>query len=590
MQFYFHYSSSAQTVGGVSTNYISNTLASFQSVKNHDSKTAGQPKVQLDFYVYPPFAGQVRLSGAWQVIVFANSSALHPAGWNLEFWEKSASGSIVWDSGSLNPTVLGGPSGNNGYIDVPIYGYTLTSSNLTRTFASGDVLETEVSINTGSTVPVSIWYDSPHEPSGMMLPSNDYMLISGISTRDANGTLRSVFFTFWSAGQRSVTLENPVTDPFGGYDISSELISIKGPTGNYAITNQTMQKTSGTPQSFTSSFSYTFQYTSDSPRGNYTVTVLALDNNAVNQFASTGRYSPFAELTSTSFSIGLQYPVRVKVMDTHSATLPGARVAFLSGTVEYAGGLTDADGVFRVSIFSGDFTVRVWWEGVPVLSQNVTVRGITNLNVTSAVYYPTITVVTDLKAPLAGALVFLHFPNGSATLLPYTTDSKGSFSLRQQPQGNYSLLVLFEGVKVAETVVDVSSDGPYVTTTNVFRLAVTVKDGGGSPLDGAGVLVSSPRAANGGAIGYLTTGPSGEANFSLPVGSYTITAEYQGVYFLSPFSNSTSLPVNLNSDKSIVIVMKNLPPPIFSTLGFQLILVAAVVIGLAVFIFIRRTR
>ena len=587
LQFYFHYGSSAQTVAGVSTNYIANTLATFQNVKNHDSKASGQPKVQVDFYLYPPFAGQVRLSGEWQVIVFANSSALHPAIWNLEFWEKSSSGSIVWDSGAITPTVLGGPSGNNGYIDVPIYGYTLTTTNMTHAFQIANTLEVEISINTGSTVPLSVWYDSSHEPSRMILPSNDYMLISGISTKDANGTLRTVFFTFWSAAQRSVTVGTLSTDPFGGYDISSELVSIRGPTGSYAVTNQTMQKTSGTMQSFGSSFSYNFQYDSTAPRGNYTVTVLALDNNAVNQLASTASYYPFAQLASLVFSIGLQYPVHVRVMDAHGAALQGARVGFFSGQIEYASGLTSTNGTYGVSLFTGDFTVRVWWESVPVLSQNVTVKGITSLNLTTAVFYPTFRFVTDVKTPLAGALVFLRFPNGSATLLPYTTDSQGSFSLKQQPQGNYSMLVLFQGVNVAETAVGVSSDGPFVLTTKVFLLTVIVKDGGGSPLNGSSVLVSSPGRANGGADGYLLTGTKGEANFSLAEGSYTVTAEYHGVYFLSPITSTTGVQVTLNTDRSLVMTMKNLPPPFWLTLGFQL-LIAAIVIILAIFLLFRR--
>src|SRR5439155_9572664 len=228
----------------------------------------------------------------------------------------------------------------------------------------------------------------------MILPSNDYMLISGISTKDANGTLRTVFFTFWSAAQRSVTVGTLSTDPFGGYDISSELVSIRGPTGSYAVTNQTMQKTSGTMQSFGSSFSYNFQYDSTAPRGNYTVTVLALDNNAVNQLASTASYYPFAQLASLVFSIGLQYPVHVRVMDAHGAALQGARVGFFSGQIEYASGLTSTNGTYGVSLFTGDFTVRVWWESVPVLSQNVTVKGITSLNLTTAVFYPTFRFVT----------------------------------------------------------------------------------------------------------------------------------------------------------------------------------------------------
>ncbi len=589
LTFYFHYASSAQTAGGVSTNYLADTSATFQNVKNHDTKAVGQPKIQVDFYVYPALAGQVQLTGDWQVIIFANSTALHPATWNLEFWEKSPSGTIVWDSGALTPTVVGGPSGNNGHIDVPVYGYTLTAAGLTHTFSAGDTLEVEVTVNTGATVPLSVWYDSAQQPSRMILPSNDYMLISGISTEDANGTARTVFFTFWRASQRNVTILASVTDPLGGYDIHSVLVSIKDPTGSYVVTNQTMQKVLGTSLSFDNRYSYTFHYDSHAPRGNYSLTILALDNNAQNQFVKTGSYYPYAQLATSMFSIGIQYPVHVNVVDTHKVPLKEAKVAFFSGQVQYAAGYTGSNGTYNVTLFSGDFTVKVWWEGVQVLSQNVTVKGITRLDLTAAVYYPTFEFVDDVGKPVAGALVFMHFPNGSAPVLPYTAGAQGSFALTQQPKGTYSMVVLFEGVEVADTSVPVASDGPFTISTRVFQLRVTVEDSGSSPLNGTSVLVSSPGKANGGAYGFLLTGTKGEANFSLPEGTYVVTAEFHGVYLLSPFSNRTRVAVTLDHDTQLLIRMKNLPPPVWLTLGFQLV-AAIVVVAIAVGLYVLLSR
>ncbi len=591
MTLFLHYASTAASPGGVSTSYLADTSATFQNVKNHDSKTTGQPKIQLDWYVSPDFAGQVSLSGEWQVVVFANSTSLHPATWGLEFWEKSPSGSVVWDSGSLTPGVLGGPSGNNGYIDAPLYGYTLSVPSLSHVFVAGDTLEVEITINTGATVPLSVWYDSSQEPSRMVLPSSNYLHISGIATKDANGTLRTVFFTFWAPNQRSVTVQTLVTDPFGGYDINSVAVSIKDPTGVWVISNQTMSEVSGNQFSFNSTYSYSFQFSSDAPRGNYSVTVMALDNNAQTQFAQSGTYQPYGDVSSASFSVGLEYPVHVHVMDTHGAPLGGAKVVFFSGDVEYATGLTVENGTYSVTLFAGGFTVEVWWEGVPVLAENVTIKGAASLSLTALVYYPTFRFVDDTQRPVAGALVFVHFPNGSATILPYTAGSDGSVSLSQQPRGNYTMLILFEGVEVADTSVQVISDGPFVVNTKVYQLGVTVEDSSGSPLNGSSVLVSSPGKANGGAYGYLLTSKSGQVNFSLPEGSYVVTAEYHGVYLLSPFSNRTSIATNLNHDTSLLIEMKNLPPPVWLTLGFQLVLILVLAAaGVALYAYARRRR
>jgi hypothetical protein len=589
---FFHYAASAESAGGVSTNYLASTAAAFQNVKNHDVKAVGQPKLKIDFYTFPAFAGPVHLSANWQVVIFANSTALHPATWNLEFWEKSSVGTIMWDSGALSPSVLGGPSGNSGYVDAPIYGYTLTASNLNHTFASGDTLEVEITVNAGATVPLSLWYDSAQQPSSMILPSSDYMRISGVSTSDANGTLRTVFFTFWSADQRNVTIRTAVKDPFGGYDIHDVLVSVEDPAGAWLVSNSSMKQIAGTAFSYNSSYSYSLAYASGSSMGNYTVYVMALDNNADNQFMHTGSYFPFADVMSTQFSIGIQYPVHVRVVDMHEVPLVGAKISFFSGNVEYAAGVSGRDGTYNVTLFTGDFVAQVSWEGVIVLDQNVSIRGATTVTLTAAVYYPTFRFVDDANHPLAGALVFVHFPNGSASLLPYTTDSQAMFILSQQPKGNYIALVLFEGVAVADTSVRVLSDGPFVVPTTVFQLRVTVEDRSGAPLNDSSVLVSSPGKANGGPYGFLLTGKNGEANFSLPVGNYVVTAEYHGEYLLSGFSNRTSIDITLNHDLPLVIKMTNLPPPIWLTLGFQLVVaVVLVAVSLSLYILLgRRNR
>jgi hypothetical protein len=72
-----------------------NTVFTFQGGSQNFYKATGQPKISEDFYLYPPFAGNVTLSGNWVVTIFANSTSLHPATWNVEFWEKAQNGSII---------------------------------------------------------------------------------------------------------------------------------------------------------------------------------------------------------------------------------------------------------------------------------------------------------------------------------------------------------------------------------------------------------------------------------------------------------------------------------------------------------------
>ena len=134
--FYLHYSSAPVYVGGTMSHYIMNTTTLFQATNNSVLKEVGQPKIEVDFYGYPGLAGPVTFDGTWQIIIWANASALKPAGWNLEFWEVTPGGSVIWDSNGVAPIVVGGPGTNNGYLDVPIYAYNLSARDLVHTVPS----------------------------------------------------------------------------------------------------------------------------------------------------------------------------------------------------------------------------------------------------------------------------------------------------------------------------------------------------------------------------------------------------------------------------------------------------------------------
>ncbi len=590
LTFYFHYTSNPPQVGGVFTNYIFNTTNHFQTTKNNDFKGIGQPKITLDFYLTPSLAGAIHLAGDWKVIVFANSTALHPATWGLEFWEKSSSGQSLWDSGTITPNVLGGPSRNNGYIDSPVYGYTL-SVNLTHSFSQGSSLQVEITVNTGSTVPLRVWYDSPYYPSRAVLPSNDYARVVGLVTQDANGTARTTFFSFWNQNQRKVVIVASVTDPFGGYDLAKVWVQVRGPGGAVVVNNASTESTLGGPVQFTNTYAYTFSYGNAEPQGTYSVQVAVVDNNGQIQFKTTGTYAPFIEYRTTEFSIGIQYPVTVKVVDSHGNSMAGAFVKFVSGGLEAISGKTGLDGTFTVTLFTGTFVADVVWEGVDVANQSVKITNSTLVVLAARVYYPTFVFASPGGTKVQGLLAFVTYPNGTTGRLPLITDSAGSFVLSQQPAGNYSLLAFLEGVKVADQSERVESDGPFAAVVSVYKLTVNVTDSSNNPLSNSTVLLQGTKTSNALVYRYAKTGSGGVTTFELPAGDYRITAEYYNVYWLSLAKNSTTVSVSLASDVVVPISMKNIPPPIWLDLGFQLlVIVLAFVLAVGIFYFRSRHK
>jgi len=589
MTFYMHYTSNPPHVGGVVTNYVLDTKNDFQTVKNNDYKGTGQPKIALDWYLAPSLAGPVALDGVWQTIIFANSTALHPAGWGVEFWEKSPSGAVVWDSGAQTPTVLGGPSGNNGYIDSAVYGYTL-DVNLNHTFAAGNTLQVEVSINTGATVPLRVWYDSSYYSSRLILPSDSYARVAGLITQDVNGTARTTFFSFWSQGQRKVVVVASITDPFGGYDVAGIWIQIRGPGGFLAVNNASMALYSGTSTSYTSVFRYTYSYNSSQPEGTYSVLAAVVDNNGQIQFRKTGSYSPFVEHGTAEFSIGVQFPITVKVLDSHNKPLASAFVQFTQGGLNYVSGRTALDGTLNLTLFTGTFVVVVNWEGVAVARQTVEVTNQTTVTIVARVYYPSFAFESSDGARIQGILAFVTYPNGTTGRLPFVTDGTGSIVMSRQPAGSYALLGFFEGVEVADATTNVTSDGPFTVNAAVYRLTVNVADSSHDALSDATMFLQGTDTSNALVYRYGETGANGVASFELPAGDYRVTAEYCNVFWLTLAKNSTTVTVHLSSDVAVPISMKNIPPPIWSTLGFQLVIAVLAAALIATFLFLRARR
>jgi len=173
MEFYLHYVDTPVDVAGIQTKYVMNSTRWFRFLTQQDAhansfyKPVGQPKIAVDFYLYPNLAGSVTINGTWQVFLWVNGSAYKPTGFNVQFYEITVGGATLWNSGALNPTVT---SSIGEYIDVPVYNYNL-STPLTHAFNAGTSLQVHLEVNAGSSADTRIWYDSPLYPSKLILPA-----------------------------------------------------------------------------------------------------------------------------------------------------------------------------------------------------------------------------------------------------------------------------------------------------------------------------------------------------------------------------------------------------------------------------------
>jgi hypothetical protein len=151
-EFYFHYVATPMAAGGTETKYLMNTTRQFEFLTQQEAydnsfyKPIGLPKIVIDFYLYPNFAGPVKIDGTWQIFIWVNGSAYKPTGFMLNFREITIGGNVLWDSGPISPEVT---SNIGEYIDVPVFNYNL-SAPLTHVFNADTTLLVEVEINAGN--------------------------------------------------------------------------------------------------------------------------------------------------------------------------------------------------------------------------------------------------------------------------------------------------------------------------------------------------------------------------------------------------------------------------------------------------------
>jgi len=589
LHFYFHYIDVPVSVAGTQTHYIMNTTRLFQAYNNSVHKTIGQPKIMVDFYLYPNLAGPVAINGTWQVFLWVNGSALKPCTWNIQFFEVNSGGAKVWDSGMLSPTVIGGPTGLPGYLDVPVYCYNL-SSPLDHTFSPGNTIVVEATINPGATVECRVWYDSASYPSKAILPCRNYARPSAVRTYNANYTETNLFSVFWNESQRKVVVRANVTDPFGGYDIYMVNVTILNPANETVIDNVNMTRVSDGLWTvhYLHIYEANWSYPETAMSGDYMIKVSVVDNNGYYHYADYSTFEPFIEYGFHIFSIGVQYPVQVRTIDWHDQAMANANVRAVSDDIVLRSGYTNSSGWLETMLWAGRYNITIYWYGVEVAREPVEITNASSLTIKCKVYYPSFKVVDDVDNALPEAEVYIKSPNGTLGVPPFYTSTNGAVDLEQAPAGSYTFTILWKGITVQDTIIAVDSDGPYTVKTRVYQLTVKVLGNNEVPVEGAYVIVYTQSGVG---YGLELSDADGEATFRLPEGTYKIDVRFSSVYWLSVVTaNATKPSYTVNSSETLTITLAEIPPAMWTTLGFWLLMAVLIIIILIVIYMVFKIR
>ena len=446
MEFYLHYLDTPVNVAGIQTKYVINTTQWFRFQTQQDAyinsfyKPTGQPKIAVDFYVYPNFAGPVTIDGSWQGFLWINGSAYKPTGFTLQFQEVTVGGATLWDSGAINPTVT---SSIGDYIDVPVYNYNL-STPLTHAFNADTTLHVHVEVNTGSSADTRIWFDSPFYPSKAILPAKDYARPVEVKTYAYDNSETNLFYYNWTDSQRKVIVRATVTDPFGGYDISKVNMTILDPAGSPVVDNADMTRTSNGQWriNYAHLFEANWTYPSTAQLGNYTAKVSVIDNNGYYRNLGTGMFAPFIESNDHVFSIGIivYYSPAFHIVDDVNASLPNAQVfiTWPNGTMDALPRYTATDGFINLThVLPANYELTILWKDIVVKQTIVYVNSDGPYTIKADVYQLNVTVLGNNAAAVHGAYVIVYTQNGVGYGLD-TTNAAGE-AVFKLPKGTYNI-------------------------------------------------------------------------------------------------------------------------------------------------------
>lgn len=487
MHFYFHYLTTPVYVAGTDNHYIMNTTKLFQAYNNSVYKPEGQPKIIVNYYLYPNLAGPVTINGTGQVFLWVNGSALKPCGWTIRFYERALGGEIVWSSEIANPIITGGPTGANGYLDVPIYCYNLsTPLPLDHTFSTGNTIEVEVEINPSGAIACQVWYDSASFPSKAILPCQDYARPVSIKTYDINYAETNIFQHNWTQSRRKVIVHANVTDPFGGYDIYKVNVTIFDPSGQPVLDNVDMIRISDGFWliHYLHTYEANWTYPETAVLGNYTAEVSVIDNNGYYHFLDYGTFDPYIEYASHVFNIGIVilYNPSFKVVDDVDNPLPRAQVyvRLPNGTTNTLPLYTDDDGDINLQqVPLGNYTFTVLWKDVIVQQITQYVDSDGPYTIKCNVYQLTANVLGSNGVPVHGAYVVVYTHAG--IVYDFKMTDSGGHALFQLPSSDIQVIGSYtieahHSTTYWLTAVTATATKPLVSVTSSGSVTITLTD------------------------------------------------------------------------------------------------------------------
>lgn len=444
---------------------------------------------------------------------------------------------IVHPNGTHYPLLITGTSGNLSFSQVPVGNYGITVIWHDSVVYSQPA-EPVVTVTNNSAYPVvtQVYYQEFQviEPSGSPIPlssvlvqnsTTGVLLSFGITNTSGMTTSRvpSGTFTIEVYWQTSLiatvpNLRLPATNPYvitaslfsvtfealdsRGVAVSNAVIGVTGAGGS--ITNIVTNGSGGASVVL--------------PGGTYTFTT-SWEGIVVN--TTTVKVSASMSLT---LDLAIYY-VSFSAVDSHHLVVADAAIQWGSTAGQANGSATtNASGGATVRLPGATYAISASWEGVTVNSTSLTVSSSETITLDLSVYYLTFLAVDAHGLPVSGVAITWASQSGNADG-SVSTNLSGE-AMARLPGTGYSVSSVWEGVLVNQTSGTLGTNTQWTLHLNVFYLSFLAVDVKGAAVGDATILLS----LNGGQLSLLLlTVSNGSAVARVPVGNYSISANWEGV-------------------------------------------------------------
>jgi len=398
------------------------------------------------------------------------------------------------------------------------------------TFSVNHTIRVLISMTPGTSTFVTIIWDTPTADSRVTVRTADRLSISDLGVMDADGEPTTGLDPL--ADDTGVTLYTILTDPLGVYDVADVRATLEGPDGSTIIDNASMDRPGLSRGASPAQFTLPWDH-EDAEAGRYTLTVWAVDLSGVSyrDHFGHGTFGPYTVIATSQFSIGEIFSVNVLCLDGGDRPVEGAHVSAGPRDDPVA---TDDEGRASLEVFGGTATLTATWHGVSVGSLVLEVDGDVPASdpavIECAIFDVTLRAVDGRGDPLADATVQVTPPAGWGTPVLDRTDTEGMVTLGLIPGADHSVLVLWRGFGVADSVFFPEADGVIDVPCAVHWVTFHVTDADGGPLPS--VQLAAMDEANLAVVGFGTTDGSGDLALRLPDTTYRVEIYWRNTMVL----------------------------------------------------------